>query len=84
MVQLRSRSPIRSISIGRITDRLGINPVRTYTGGKSSWIGDSPFIFLDTAQIQALGWMPKVSSREGIIRTLDDLRANRWLLAERS
>jgi UDP-glucose 4-epimerase len=71
-------------SIGWITDHLGIKPVRTYTGGQRGWIGDSPFIFLDTAKIRSLGWAPKVSIREGIIRTLEYLRANPWLFAERS
>jgi len=29
-----------------------------------------------------LGWEPKLSIREGIIRTLDYLRENPWLLEE--
>jgi UDP-glucose 4-epimerase len=71
-------------SIGWITGHLGLDPVRTYTGGERGWIGDSPFIFLDTARIRALGWTPRLSIREGIIRTLDYLRANPWLLDERA
>jgi UDP-glucose 4-epimerase len=70
-------------SIGWITGHLGIEPVRTYTGGDRGWIGDSPFIFLDTARIRSLGWRPTLSIREGIIRTLDYLRANPWLLEGR-
>jgi UDP-glucose 4-epimerase len=71
-------------SIGWITGHLGLDPVKSYTGGERGWIGDSPFIFLDTARIRSLGWKPRLSIREGIIRTLDYLRANPWLLAERS
>ena len=71
-------------SIGWITAHLGLDPVRSYTGGERGWIGDSPFIFLDTAKIRSLGWTPKVSIREGVIKTLDYLRANHWLLEERS
>jgi UDP-glucose 4-epimerase len=71
-------------SIGWITAHLGLNPVRTYTGGDRGWIGDSPFIFLDTAKIRALGWKPRLSIREGIIRTLDYLRANPRVLQERA
>jgi UDP-glucose 4-epimerase len=71
-------------SIDWITGHLGLDPARTYTGGERGWIGDSPFIFLDTAKIQAFGWKPKLSIREGIIRTLDYLRANPWLLDERA
>jgi UDP-glucose 4-epimerase len=70
-------------SIGWIADHLGLNPVRTYTGGARGWIGDSPFIFLDTSRIRAFGWQPKLSIREGIVRTLDYLRANPWILDER-
>jgi UDP-glucose 4-epimerase len=71
-------------SIGWIVEHLGIEPKRTYTGGERGWIGDSPFIFLDTSKIRALGWRPKVPIREGIIKTLDYLRANAWLMDERA
>jgi UDP-glucose 4-epimerase len=71
-------------SIGWITGHLGIEPVRTYTGGERGWVGDSPFIFLDTSRVRALGWKPKLSIREGIIKTLDYLVANPWLLEDRS
>lgn len=70
-------------SIGWITGHLGLDPVRRYTGGERGWIGDSPFIFLDTTRILALGWKPKLTIKEGVIRTLDYLRANPWLLDER-
>jgi len=70
-------------SVDLITSRLGLNPTRTYAGGNQGWIGDSPFIFLDTAKIRALGWKPKVSIRDGVIRTLDYLRANPWVLEAR-
>lgn len=71
-------------SIGWITTHLGLNPVRTYSGGERGWIGDSPFIFLDTAKIRSIGWTPKLSIRDGVIRTLEYLKANAWLLDERS
>jgi len=71
-------------SIAWITAHLGLEPVRTYTGGERGWVGDSPFIFLDTTKIRSLGWSPKLSIREGIIKTLDYLQNNPWLLDERS
>ena len=71
-------------SIGWITGHLGIAPTLAYTGGERGWIGDSPFIFLDTARIRSLGWTPKLSIRDGILRTLDYLRANDWLLDGRA
>jgi len=69
-------------SIGWITEHLGLRPALVYTGGDRGWIGDNPFIFLDTAKIRSLGWKPKLSIREGIIATLDYLRANSWLMDE--
>jgi UDP-glucose 4-epimerase len=71
-------------SIGWITERLGLSPKRLYTGGDRGWIGDSPFILLDTAKVRALGWTPALTIREGILRTLTYLEANRWVLERRA
>lgn len=70
-------------SIAWITGHLGLKPKLTYSGGERGWIGDSPFIFLDTARIRALGWRPRLSIKEGVIRTLEYLQANRWVLEAR-
>jgi UDP-glucose 4-epimerase len=71
-------------SIGWITEALGLSPKRVYTGGDRGWIGDNPFIFLDTAKIRALGWKPELTIREGILRTLTYLMDNRWVLERRA
>lgn len=71
-------------SIGWITTHLGIKPKLVYSGGERGWIGDSPFIFLDTEKIRALGWCPKLLIKEGILRTLDYLQTNRWVLEARA
>jgi UDP-glucose 4-epimerase len=71
-------------SIGWITSHLGLSPQLNYTGGDRGWIGDSPFIFLDCAKIRALGWQPRLTIKEGIIRTLDYLQQNSWLLEARA
>jgi len=70
-------------SIGWITGHLGLSPRLEYTGGERGWIGDSPFIFLDCSKIRALGWKPKLTIREGVIRTLGYLQANPWVLEAR-
>ncbi len=70
-------------SVGWIIRDLGVSPILDYAGGDRGWIGDNPFIFLDTARIRALGWKPKLTIREGILRTLDYLRSNEWVLSER-
>jgi UDP-glucose 4-epimerase len=70
-------------SIGWITGALGLSPKLTYAGGERGWIGDSPFIFLDCARMRRLGWAPKLSIQQGILQTLQYLRANEWVLEER-
>lgn len=63
-------------SIRWITDHLQVAPLLNYSGGQRGWIGDSPFIFLDCSKIRALGWRPKLTIREGIIKTLEYLITN--------
>ena len=70
-------------SIRFICAALGINPRLDYTGGDRGWVGDNPFIFLDTRKIQATGWRPKLTIEQGIIRTLRWLEANRWVYEAR-
>lgn len=71
-------------SIGFICGALGLQPELRYTGGDRGWIGDSPFIFLDTTKIQATGWKAKLTIEQGIIRTLRWLQANRWVYESRA
>ena len=71
-------------SVGYIVENLGLNPKVTHSGGERGWIGDSPFILLDCKKIRALGWKPKLTIREGIIRTLEYLKANPWIYEARS
>ncbi len=70
-------------SISWIAEHLGLKPALKYSGGERGWIGDSPFIFLDSRKIRALGWAPKLSIREGVISTLKYLQDNPWLLERR-
>jgi UDP-glucose 4-epimerase len=71
-------------SIGWITQHLGVSPKLAFSGGERGWIGDNPFIFLDPKKIRSLGWTPRYSIKEGVLATLDYLRANAWLLEARS
>jgi UDP-glucose 4-epimerase len=66
-------------SVGFICAALGLKPRLDYTGGNRGWIGDNPFIFLDTKKIQATGWKPKLTIEQGILQTLRWLEANRWV-----
>ena len=70
-------------SIGWICQALGVQPRLEYTGGDRGWIGDNPFIFLDTKKIRSLGWKPKCSIREGVVRTVEFLKSNEWVMESR-
>ena len=71
-------------SIDWICDYLRVSPKRIYSGGERGWIGDSPHILLDCSRVRGLGWQPKLRIREGVIRTLQYLEQNQWVLGGRS
>jgi UDP-glucose 4-epimerase len=71
-------------SIRSICGALGLKPRLDYTGGERGWIGDNPFIFLDTKKIRATGWTPALTIEQGIGRTLQWLQANRWVYEKRT
>lgn len=71
-------------SLSWITGHLGVAPGRRYGGGARGWVGDSPFIFVDASRLRSLGWRPKLTIREAVIRTVDYLRAHPALLARPS
>ena len=70
-------------SIRWICAHLGLKPELKFTGGDRGWIGDNPFIFLDTEKIRATGWQPKLNIEQGIVRTLQWLQENQWILSRR-
>jgi len=71
-------------SIRFICGALGLKPKLEYTGGNKGWVGDNPFIFLDTKKIRATGWKNELSIERGIGRTLDWLKQNQWVYAKRA
>lgn len=70
-------------SIRWITGHLGLTPRLEYSDGDRGWVGDNPFIFLDTSKIEKLGWRPRLTIRESILATLNWLRQNQWVLERR-
>jgi UDP-glucose 4-epimerase len=88
----RSPAPLTLLNLGRedfcsVDDSLGwicahlkLSPERRYQGGARGWIGDSPFILLDTKRVRALGWQPRVGIRDAVVRTLEFLQASPWAL----
>ncbi|HKC60326.1 MAG TPA: NAD-dependent epimerase/dehydratase family protein [Myxococcales bacterium] len=69
-------------SVAVITRHLGLDPELSYTGGERGWIGDSPFIFLDTRKIRATGWKPTLTIRQAVERTVAYVVAHPELLEE--
>jgi UDP-glucose 4-epimerase len=70
-------------SIRWICGALGLNPKIVYSGGKRGWVGDNPFIFLDTQKIRATGWRTTLTIEQSIMRTLQWLQQNKWVLQRR-
>lgn len=70
-------------SIQWICDHLKLSPKIIYSGGDKGWIGDNPFIFLDCTKIRSLKWEPQLTIQDGIIRTVEFLKNNSWVMNER-
>jgi UDP-glucose 4-epimerase len=71
-------------SIGFICNALGLQPRLEFSGGERGWVGDNPFIFLETSKIRGTGWKPELTIEQGIIRTLQWLQANNWVYHNRT
>jgi len=66
-------------SVKFIIEHLKLNPEIRYSGGNKGWIGDNPFIFLDTTKVRNTGWNPKLTIKQGVISTLTWLEQNKWV-----
>jgi UDP-glucose 4-epimerase len=71
-------------SIGWIAGELGLAPELELSGGERGWIGDNPFLVLDCSRVRALGWAPKFTIRDGVVRTVRYLVAHPELFDLRS
>ena len=70
-------------SIHWICERLGLDPALHFAGGDRGWIGDNPFIFLDCSRMRSLGWRPRLTIQQSVVRTVEYLRANQHILSAR-
>ena len=62
-----------------VCDEMNLKDVEYYfAGGKRGWIGDSPFVHLDTSKAKEYSWQPKITIEEGIRETV------RYLLLKNS
>jgi UDP-glucose 4-epimerase len=68
-----------------VVQELGLKGVQYRTaGGERGWLGDSPFVHLDTNKLKGLGWQPQVSIQQGIRNTVRYLQKHPRLLEERT
>ncbi len=63
-------------SIALISEHLSLSPQIEHTGGSRGWVGDSPLIRLDAARMRSLGWRPRLTIAQALVRTLAWLGAN--------
>lgn len=66
-------------SVGWICGKLGLNPKLEFSGGDRGWIGDNPFIYLDTSKVRKQGWLPQNTIQQSVEATVDWLTANQWI-----
>ena len=66
-------------SVGWICNRLGVTPNIEFGDGNRGWIGDNPFIYLDTTKVRNTGWSPKLNIQQSVEATVDWLKANEWV-----
>lgn len=67
-------------SIPVITNHMNINPKLTWSGNEVGWIGDSKINMLDVSKLTNLGWKPTITIKQSILRTLNWLDQNPWVL----
>jgi UDP-glucose 4-epimerase len=65
-------------SVAIIAEHLSLSPEIEHTGGRRGWIGDSPLIRLDTTRIRKLGWRPRLTIEQAVVRTLEWFDANEY------
>jgi len=70
-------------SISWICGHLGLHPKLEFTGGERGWVGDNPFIYLETAKIRETGWRNQLTIQAAVLKTLDWLGANTWVFEKR-
>ena len=68
----------RSIEI--ITETLNLRPEISYEESRQGWIGDNPFILLDTSKAHSNGWSPTIPIEEAIRETARWILQNIWVL----
>ena len=67
-----------------VVDHMNLRNVEfRHTGGERGWPGDQPFVYLAVNKLKGLGWRQAVKTEEAIIRTVNWILGNEWVLKER-
>jgi UDP-glucose 4-epimerase len=69
-------------SLAIITRHMGVQPEIEHAGGKRGWPGDPPLMMLDCTKLRGLGWAPKVTIEQSVMRTLDWFDRNPFVFEE--
>lgn len=67
-------------SIRWICDEGGFDPEISFGSEDAGWIGDNPFIFLDSQRIRQRGWSSLRSIEESVRDTVRWILSNQWIL----
>lgn len=70
-------------SVAIIAEHLMLRPEIEHIGGRRGWTGDSPLILLSSDRIRRLGWHPRLTIRQSLVRTLEWLDSNEYAWLER-
>lgn len=62
-----------------IAEEMSLNPTFVYGTSTHGWVGDNPFVFLDTQKALSAGWTPRCSIEVSIRETANWLLNNRWI-----
>lgn len=75
LLNVASDSFISVKTIAEIAAReMGLKNVKlNFAGGPKGWKGDVPKVRMDIKKIKKLGWKPKLTSKEAIIKSVQDL-----------
>lgn len=70
-------------SIKIICEHLNAIPEVIYLGGERGWVGDNKYILLNINKIERLGWKPQYTIKESIIKTIEYLKENKWIMEKK-
>jgi len=69
---VNDQTSVREIAEWTI-ETMGVHPDVQYGTSPRGWLGDVPYVKLDTRRMTALGWAPKLSSNEAVKRTIKEV-----------